>query len=293
MLPQVEIRQGGRLRGLMLTEGRAASGGRREVFAPGSVEWPEAGVGILTEHRAAPVMRAVPRREDLGRIVLEAPATPEVRQAVEDGKRYMSVEFFSREERTTAGGVREILRAMVPDVALVAEPEFDTTSAEIRQEDGGSLVLVEGPAGSGKSQLVATMLQEGEADIQADLTAMWVALRGVRRGPDGRYPIRTDADPAISTGLAAYMRRTAVRQGVRSGLRVVVTSGSPGAALDLQAIADALGVTFEVRTVDPGEATVRARLAGADGELGEECERAVRRWYGGRARRSVRRRVWL
>ena len=44
----------------------------------------------------------------------------------------MSVEFHSVEERTTKGGVREILRGYVRDVALTATPEFDTTGAEIR-----------------------------------------------------------------------------------------------------------------------------------------------------------------
>ena len=43
---EVEVREAERagyeptLRGVMLTEGRAASGGRAEVFAPGSVSWP-------------------------------------------------------------------------------------------------------------------------------------------------------------------------------------------------------------------------------------------------------------
>lgn len=139
MLPQVEIRRSGRLHGVMLTEGRAASGGRREVFAPGSVEWPSTGVGILTAHRAAPELRAVPERRDNGEIHVEATATPEIRRAVEAGRRYMSVEFHSLRERTTKGGVREILRALVPDVALVDNPEYDTTRAEVRRRLGPSI----------------------------------------------------------------------------------------------------------------------------------------------------------
>ena len=142
MTHQVEIREaaeGPTLYGVMLTEGRAASGGRREVFAPGSVEWPSNGVGVLLEHRQAPVTRAMPTREDLGRITLATPATPEIREAVEGGRKWMSVEMHALEERTTRGGVREVLRAYVPDVALVADPEYDTTQAEVRRRLGPSI----------------------------------------------------------------------------------------------------------------------------------------------------------
>ena len=45
----------------------------------------------------------------------------------------MSVEFRSVEERTTAGGVRELLRAVVDAAALVSSPEYDTTTAEVRK----------------------------------------------------------------------------------------------------------------------------------------------------------------
>lgn len=39
-------------------------------------------------------------------------------------------------ERTTRGGVREIQRALVDAAALVAEPEYDSTSAEVRGRFG-------------------------------------------------------------------------------------------------------------------------------------------------------------
>ena len=56
---EIEIRESDNnyepmLYGTILQEGRAASGGRREVFCtPGSVEWPSEGVAI------APVIRQV------------------------------------------------------------------------------------------------------------------------------------------------------------------------------------------------------------------------------------------
>ena len=136
----VELRDAGRtLHGTLLQEGRAASGGRAEVFAPGSVEWPSTGVGILLGHRERPEVQAMPSRESDGRIVVQAPATPAIREAVEGGRKWMSVEFHALEERLTKGGVREIQRALVPDAALVADPEYDVTSAEVRRRFGRSM----------------------------------------------------------------------------------------------------------------------------------------------------------
>ena len=141
-----------------------------------------------------------------------------------------------------------------------------------------SLILIEGPAGSGKSQLAAAMLAAGEIDVQADLTAIWAALRGVERGPDGHFPIRLGDDPAIRTGLASYIRAAVVRQGLRDGLNVAVTSGSPDTAVKWSVVAEETGATFQVQTIDPGEATVRERLT-VDGVLPDECEAAIGRWY--------------
>ena len=137
-----EVRhEGEHLHGTMLTEGRAASGGRRELFAPGSVQWPSTGVSVLTEHLGSTEAVAHPVREPDGRISLRARATAAIRAAVESGKRYMSVEFRAVEERTTAGGVREILSAYVPAVALVDNPEYDTTAAEVRVQQRRRLWL--------------------------------------------------------------------------------------------------------------------------------------------------------
>lgn len=131
----VEIREadgGPHLYGVLIQEGRAARR-RREVFAPGSVEWPAAGVGVLTRHHGKPEVRAVPTREADGRITLKARATDAIRAAVESGRRFMSVEFHALRERRTEGGIREVLRALVPDVALVTSPEYAQTGAEVRR----------------------------------------------------------------------------------------------------------------------------------------------------------------
>ena len=131
----IEIRESGNeLHGTILQEGRAASGGRAEVFAPGSVTWPADGVSISTEHRGEAQIKAFPHRDSQGRITIRARATDAIKAAIEAGKRYMSVEFRSLDERTTKGGVREILRALVEGAALVDSPEYDTTAAEVRDQ---------------------------------------------------------------------------------------------------------------------------------------------------------------
>ena len=138
---EVEVRESDKpgyeptLRGVMLQEGRAASGGRREVFTPGSVSWPHDGVAILTEHHGQSVVRGQVVRERDGRLTISARATDAIREAVKAGKRYMSVEFQAVEERTTSGGVREILKALVSAAALVVSPEYDVTTAEVRKSE--------------------------------------------------------------------------------------------------------------------------------------------------------------
>ena len=135
---EVEIReQDGReptLYGVMLQEGRAASGGRRELFAPGAIEWPSEGVAILTQHKGAIESRGHVVRERDGRLSLTARATDGITDAVAEGKRFMSVEFRTLRERVTKGGIREIQRAFVDAAALVDRPEYDTSSAEIRSQ---------------------------------------------------------------------------------------------------------------------------------------------------------------
>ena len=134
---EIEIReQAGKepmLHGVLLTEGRAASGGRAEVFAPGSLTWPTDGVGIAPGHRAATESYAHPVRSRDGEIRVSARATPRLRAAVAEGRRWMSVEFHALEERETRGGVREILRALAVRAVLTASPEYDTTQAEVRE----------------------------------------------------------------------------------------------------------------------------------------------------------------
>lgn len=133
---ELEIREKeGVLTGVMLQEGRAATGGRREVFAPGSVEWSAEGVGIKTVHLGEVETRATVERTTDGRLKVTAPATEKVKAAFQEGKRFLSVEFVALAQTVTKGGVREIQRAFVDSAALVRNPEYNMSLAEIRRDN--------------------------------------------------------------------------------------------------------------------------------------------------------------
>ena len=129
------------LHATILQEGRAATGIRRELFTPGAVTWPANGIGVLLQHHGEPETRAVPTREPNGEIRIAAKATPAVFEAVRGGRRFMSVEFFALEERTTPTGIREVQRALVTGATVTDDPEYDSTAAEIRERRGPRLRL--------------------------------------------------------------------------------------------------------------------------------------------------------
>jgi len=143
----------------------------------------------------------------------------------------------------------------------------------------GELTLLRGPGGGGKSALARRRLDAGEVDLQADYTPLHAALRGVERGPDGRYPDRPDTDPAVP--LTSYVKAVAVRDALRRGLRALVTSSRPDDEAHWRDIAGEAGARFTVETVDPGRDVIVARLSNPEtGELLASCEAVVRRWYG-------------
>ena len=132
---EVEIRESEgvpRLHGTIMQEGRAATGGLAELFAPGSVLWPEGGIAIRTEHHGRAEAHAMPTRQPDGEIRIAAKATPAIVAAVNAGRKAMSVEFTALRETRTAGGVREITRAFVDGAALTDDPEYTQTKAEVR-----------------------------------------------------------------------------------------------------------------------------------------------------------------
>ena len=130
----IEVRasaEGPRLHGVILTEGRAARGGRAELFIPGAVVWPADGIAIRAEHLGPEIARAVPTRDGT-EIRIAASASPAVFEAVKNGRRWMSVEFHAIAETRTSAGVREITRALVDGASLTDDPEYHQTRAEVR-----------------------------------------------------------------------------------------------------------------------------------------------------------------
>ena len=142
------------------------------------------------------------------------------------------------------------------------------------------LILVQGPAGGGKSAAVRAALDAGEVRIVADTTLLWAAIRDRRRGSDGRYPERDSEADAADALLAAYVKRTVVRQALGRDLDTAVTTSVAGEEPTYAGIAHQFGAGFEVRTVDPGEEEVTRRLS-RGGRLSDQCRRAIGRWYGG------------
>ena len=138
IVTNVEIRESSkgvkRVYGVLVQEGRAARGGRAEVFAPQSIMWPDGGIRLLGEHRGASVGSAHPARHPNGEIRISTPATRGMIEAIEAGKTGLSVEFQALKETRTAGGVREIERALVDAAAFVRRPEYEQGRAEIRSK---------------------------------------------------------------------------------------------------------------------------------------------------------------
>ena len=115
--------------------------------------------------------------------------------------------------------------------------------------------------------------------VAADFQSLVVALLQLRRGPDGRYPVRPD----WVLPMAEHLRREVIDAAVSRDIDVIATN-SDGHADRRKFLLERLGPGATERIVDPGREIVSARLADPEsGELDPECEGAINRWY---ARRS-------
>ena len=151
----VELRDGtgdspGRLTGTLMKYGSAGVRGR-EVFAPGSLKWPDNGIRIDLDHASspargsvqAPIMRVLPEvSEDGAEVRIDAPL-PDT-QAARDLAVLMraeppvysglSVEFHSLREHNAAGQ-RIVDDARLDGAALTDAPAYPDTSVEVRTDD--------------------------------------------------------------------------------------------------------------------------------------------------------------
>ncbi len=138
-------------------------------------------------------------------------------------------------------------------------------------------LLLSGPAGAGKSQLARELAAErGGPVVIADFQALYAAIAGAERGPDGRYPERIEA--LLPT--TEHTRQVVIAAAVQRDLDVIATN-SDGDGERRAALLEALGVGAIERVVDPGREVVEARLADpVTGELSPQCRSAIGRWYG-------------
>ena len=137
-------------------------------------------------------------------------------------------------------------------------------------------ILLSGPAGAAKSALARRLLAENPALAAiADFQAVYAALTGDLRGPDGRYPLRDDR----LLPLTEYLRRAIITGSLARDIEVIATN-SDGDPARRQFLLGQLGEGATERIVDPGREIVAARLSDPEtGILSTECDAAISRWY--------------
>ena len=140
--------------------------------------------------------------------------------------------------------------------------------------------VLRGPVAAGKTQHLREI---AAGDIVLDVTAIWAALLNLERDRDGKYRERLSGEDALT--LALYLRAAGVREAARRNLTAWVTlsSSQPEAVERVrEKVLSESGVFGRVVTRDPGPEAILDRLRREDGSVSEECEKAIRRWYGRR-----------
>ena len=139
-------------------------------------------------------------------------------------------------------------------------------------------VLVSGPAGAGKSQVALRLLRESTTPaVIIDFQPIYAQLLGIlRNSRTGRFPERKDAD-SFALRIAESARRAQISAAVRDNVRPIVTN-SDGSPTRRAQLLNLMGSEADEQIVDPGIEVVRDRLS-VNGELSEQCQEAIGRWY--------------
>ena len=114
--------------------------------------------------------------------------------------------------------------------------------------------------------------------VVADFQSIIVALTLLERLPNGRYPERNPAQASWLLPMAEYTRQ-AILTGVAAMDIDVVATNSSGSPERRAALLQRLGPGARELVIDPGLSVVTERLAGPDGQLSNQCQEAVNRWY--------------
>lgn len=142
------------------------------------------------------------------------------------------------------------------------------------------LHLIAGPAGGGKSQVIASRLQPGE--IVIDFSRLHQALAGTERDAAGLLPERLPDDPLVP--ITEAVKRFAVREAIRRGIPGYATTASRDA---VRALEEMIGSRAEI--IDPGDDEVVRRLSSRrGGRLSKRCAEAASKWFGNRVQRGGR-----
>ena len=132
------------------------------------------------------------------------------------------------------------------------------------------IIPVLGPASGGKSQYIERDRDTG--DVTIDFTALFAALASVTRGADGKYPERESGDPRLP--FVNAVKNFALSEAVRRELDGHVTSSSRDDVRPLQ-----VRTGQEAVIIDPGRDLIEDRIRDENGEISDECRRALERWY--------------
>ena len=139
-------------------------------------------------------------------------------------------------------------------------------------------LLLSGPAGGGKSQVAARARADiNGPSILVDFQSTYANILGLERLASGRYPPRLPQDE-FAIPMVEYLRRTMISAALTRDVYIFLTN-SDGSPARRQELLGLLGSGATERIVDPGLDVVTRRLS-INGELSQDCSRAIDRWFG-------------